>query len=283
MSSITPDIISEIINQVITKSDIGECPTCAKNHQHPFTYDAANDLVSFGASRVGVVAPSCPPKYEMARWIDHTLLKPDATQEQVEKICDEAREFSFASVCINPTWVSLCYKLLRGTNVKVCTVIGFPLGATLPEVKATEARQVINNGAQEVDMVINVGALKSGDLALVEHDIRSVVRAAGRRVVKVILETCLLTDEEKVTACTIAKQAGADFVKTSTGFSSGGATVTDVALMRKVVGPGMGVKASGGVRSYNEACNMVEAGATRIGASASVAIVSNDKSEKTDY
>ena len=283
MSSITPDIISEIINQVITESDIGECPTCAKNHQHPFTYDAANDLVSFGASRVGVVAPSCPPKYEMARWIDHTLLKPDATQEQVEKICEEAKEYSFASVCINPTWVSLCYKLLRGTNVKVCTVIGFPLGATLPEIKATEARQVINNGAQEVDMVINVGALKSGDLALVEHDIRSVVRAAGRRVVKVILETCLLTDEEKVTACTIAKQAGADFVKTSTGFSSGGATVTDVALMRKVVGPGMGVKASGGVRSYDEACKMVEAGATRIGASASVAIVSNDKSEKTDY
>jgi deoxyribose-phosphate aldolase len=283
MSSITSDIIRDIINQVITESDIADCPTCAKNNLLPFSYDAANDLVSFGASRVGVVSPTCPPKYEMAKWIDHTLLKPDATQQQIEKICAEAREYAFASVCVNPTWVNLCYKLLRGTDVKVCTVIGFPLGATLPEVKAAEARQVINKGAQEIDMVINVGALKSNDFALVEHDIRSVVRAAGRKVVKVILETCLLTDEEKVSASAIAQKAGADFVKTSTGFSTGGATVTDVALMRKVVGPRMGVKASGGVRSYEEACKMVEAGATRIGASASVAIVSNDKAGKSDY
>jgi len=283
MSSITSDIIRDIINQVISESDIAECPTCARNTLSPFSYDAANDLVSFGASRVGVVSPTCPPKYEMAKWIDHTLLKPDATRQQVEKICSEAKEHQFASVCINPTWVSLCYKLLRGSNVKVCTVLGFPLGATLPEIKASEARQVINNGAQEVDMVMNIGALKSGDLSLVEHDIRSVVRAAGRNVVKVILETCLLTDEEKVTASAIAQKAGADFVKTSTGFSSGGATVTDVALMRKVVGSAMGVKASGGVRSYEEACKMVEAGATRIGASASVEIVSNGKSEKSDY
>jgi deoxyribose-phosphate aldolase len=283
MSSITSDIIRDIINQVISESHIDECPTCAKNSLSPFSYDQANDLVSFGASRVGVVSPTCPPKYEMAKWIDHTLLKPDATQEQVEKICAEAKEYSFASVCINPTWVSLCYKLLRGTDVKVCTVIGFPLGSTLPEVKASETRQVISNGAQEVDMVINIGALKSGDLALVEHDIRSVVRSAGRKVVKVILETCLLTDEEKVSASAIAQKAGADFVKTSTGFSTGGATVADVALMRKVVGSGMGVKASGGVRSYEEACKMVEAGATRIGASASVAIVSNGKAAKSDY
>lgn len=283
MSIITPDIIDDIINQVIAESSIAECPACAKNHLRPFSYDAANDLVSFGASRVGVVAPSCPPKYEMARWIDHTLLKPDVTRDEIEHICAEAKEHSFASVCINPTWVNHSYKLLRGTDVNVCTVIGFPLGATLPEVKATETRQVISQGAQEVDMVINVGALKSGDLSLVEHDIRSVVRAAGRKIVKVILETCLLTDEEKVTACTIAKQAGADFVKTSTGFSSGGATVTDVALMRKVVGPAMGVKASGGVRSYDDACKMVEAGATRLGASASVAIVSNGKVGKKDY
>ena len=283
MSSITSDIIRDIINEVISESDIAECPTCARKSLAPFSYDAANDLVSFGASRVGVVSPTCPPKYEMAKWIDHTLLKPDATQEQVEKICSEAKEYQFASVCINPTWVSLCYKLLRASNVKVCTVIGFPLGATLPEVKASEARQVVNMGAQEVDMVINIGALKSGDLVLVEHDIRSVVRAAGRKVVKVILETCLLTDEEKVAASAIAQKAGADFVKTSTGFSTGGATVTDVALMRKVVGPAMGVKASGGVRSYEEACKMVEAGATRIGASASVEIVSNGKSEKSDY
>lgn len=182
MSTITSDIIDDIISQVIAESNLAECPTCAQNHVRPFSYDAANDLVSFGASRVGVVAPSCPPKYEMARWIDHTILKPDTTLEQIEKICEEAREHKFASVCINPTWVSTCYKLLRGSDVKVCTVIGFPLGATLPEVKATETRQVINQGAQEVDMVINIGALKSGDLALVEHDIRSVVRAAGRQL-----------------------------------------------------------------------------------------------------
>jgi deoxyribose-phosphate aldolase len=262
---------------------MGECPTCAKNNISPFSYDAANDLVSFGASRVGVVSPTCPPKYEMARWIDHTLLKPDATREDIEKICAEAKEYTFASVCINPTWVNTCYRLLRGTDVKVCTVIGFPLGATLPEVKAAEVRQVTDIGAHEVDMVMNIGALKSGDIGLVEHDIRSVVRAAGRRIVKVIIETCLLTDEEKVIACAIAQQAGADFVKTSTGFSKGGATVTDVALMRKVVGSGMGVKASGGVRSYEEACKMVEAGATRIGASASVEIVANGKSGKSDY
>jgi deoxyribose-phosphate aldolase len=283
MSTITTDIIDNIISQVIADSSITDCPTCSKNHIRPFSYDAAGDLVSFGASRVGVVAPSCPPKYEMARWIDHTMLKPDVTQEEIEHICAEAKEHNFASVCINPTWVNLAHKLLRGTDVKVCTVVGFPLGATLPEVKSTETRQVINHGADEVDMVINIGALKSGDLSLVEHDIRSVVRAAGRKIVKVILETCLLTDEEKVTASTIAKKAGADFVKTSTGFSSGGATVTDVALMRKVVGHEMGVKASGGVRSYDEACKMVEAGATRIGASASVAIVSNGKAAKGDY
>lgn len=284
MSTITSEIIDNIIGQVISESQFEECPTCSKSHTRKFSYEAANDLVSFGASRVGVVSPTCPPKHEMTKYIDHTILKPDVTQSQIEKTCAEAKEFSFASVCVNPTWVSLAYKLLRGTDVKVCTVIGFPLGASLPEVKATETRQVINKGADEVDMVINVGALKSGDLALVEHDIRSVVRAAGRKTVKVILETCLLTDEEKVSASTIAKRAGADFVKTSTGFSTGGATVTDVALMRKVVGPVMGVKASGGVRSYDEACKMVEAGATRIGASASVEIVSNKTtSSKSDY
>lgn len=284
MSTITSEIIDNIIGHVISESQIEECPTCSKQHTSKFSYDAANDLVSFGASRVGVVSPTCPPKSEMTQYIDHTILKPDVTQSQIEKVCEEAKEFNFASVCINPTWVSLAYKLLRGTPVKVCTVIDFPLGASLPEVKATETRQVISKGADEVDMVINVGALKSGDLALVEHDIRSVVRAAGRKTVKVILETCLLSDEEKVSASTIAKRAGADFVKTSTGFSTGGATVADVALMRKVVGATMGVKASGGVRSYDEACKMVAAGATRIGASASVEIVSNNKaSSKSDY
>ncbi len=274
MSSITSDVIERIISQVISEKHIAP---------RPFTYDAANELISFGANRVGAVGPTCPPKYELARWIDHTLLKPDATQKDVEKICYEARDYHFASVCINPTWVPLAHKILRGSESRVCTVIGFPLGATFPEVKAREAQLAVENGADELDMVINIGALKSGDYDLVERDIRAVVRAAGRRIVKVIIETCLLTDEEKVKACAIAKHAGANFVKTSTGFSKGGATVKDVALMRKVVGESMGVKASGGVRSYEEACKMVEAGATRIGASASVAIVGNGNGKDADY
>ena len=267
MAEITPDVIEKIITQVIkeTRSDT----------VRPFSYDAANELISFGADRIGAEGPTCPPKYELAKWIDHTLLKPEATKEQIEKICDEAIQYNFASVCVNPTWVPLAYRKLRGHSPKVVTVIGFPLGATFPEVKAKETELAIERGADEVDMVINIGALKSGDLALVEHDIRSVVRAARRHIVKVIIETCLLTDEEKVTACTIAMHAGANYVKTSTGFSKGGATVKDVALMRKVVGSKLGVKASGGVHTYEEACQMVEAGATRIGASASVAIVSN--------
>lgn len=278
MSTITSEIVEQIISQVIQDSGLERqnpaCSDCSRQFQ-PFNYQSANDLISFGASRIGAVAPSCPPKYEMARWIDHTLLKPDATKSEIESICTEALEHNFASVCVNPTWVSLAWKILRNSNVKVCSVVGFPLGSTLPEVKAAETIEVIEYGAEEIDMVINIGALKSGDIELVEKDIKAVVRAAGRHVVKVILETCLLNDEEKITGCVIAQRSGADFVKTSTGFSSGGATVKDVALMRKVVGLSMGVKASGGVRSYDEACKMVEAGATRIGASASVAIVSN--------
>lgn len=278
MSSITPDVIERIISQVISEANL---PTAGQ--LRPFSYDAADELISFGANRIGAVGPTCPPKRELARWIDHTMLKPDATREEIEKICHEAIEFGFASVCVNPTWVPLAYKKLRGNGPKVCTVVGFPLGATFPEVKALETELAVERGADEIDMVINIGALKSGDYDLVEHDIRSVVRAAGRRIVKVIIETCLLTDEEKVKACTLAKIAGANYVKTSTGFSKGGATVKDVALMRKVVGSEMGVKASGGVRSYEEACKMVEAGATRIGASASVAIVANGAAEKSDY
>ncbi len=278
MATITPDVIEKIITQVIKETQNG------RGEIRPFSYDAANELISFGADRVGAEGPTCPPKYELAKWIDHTLLKPDATKEQIEKICDEAIQYNFASVCINPTWVPLAYRKLRGHSPKVVTVIGFPLGATFPQVKAKETELAIENGADEIDMVLNIGALKSGDYALVEHDIRSVVRAARRHVVKVILETCLLSDEEKVAACTIAMHAGANFVKTSTGFSKGGATVKDVALMRKVVGSKLGVKASGGVRTYEEACKMVEAGATRIGASASVAIVSNGtSSSKDDY
>ena len=284
MSSITREIIEDIISQVVAESNLSVNQTCSVcgSTTTPFTYDSANDLIAFGASRVGAEAPSCPPKAELAKWIDHTVLKPDATEEQIKSICQEAARHGFASVCINPTWVPLAYKMLHGHISKVCTVVGFPLGATLPEVKALETRLAVEKGADEIDMVMNVGALKSGDYELVEHDIRAVVRAAGRQIVKVILETCLLTDEEKVKASAIAQRAGANFVKTSTGFSSGGATVKDVALMRKVVGPQMGVKASGGVRTYDEACKMFEAGATRIGASASVAIVGKGDEKTSD-
>ena len=207
--------------------------------------------------------------------IDHTLLKPDATQDQIAQLCFEARKHGFASVCVNPTWVELCAKLLKGSPVKVCTVIGFPLGATAPEVKAFETQNALDHGATEIDMVINIGALKARDLDLVAKDIRGVVQAAhaAGAIVKVIIEAILLTDEEKTIACLLSKEAGADFVKTSTGFASGGATVHDVALMRRVVGPEMGVKAAGGVRTYEDAENMIKAGATRIGASAGVKII----------
>jgi len=211
---------------------------------------------------------------EIARMIDHTLLKADATKADVERLCREAREYRFASVCVNPTWVSLCARALAGSTVKVCTVIGFPLGATTGRAKASETRQAVRDGAQEVDMVLNVGLAKDGEWRLVEEDVRAVVEAAGSRVVKkVILETCLLSDEQIVKACVACRNAGADFVKTSTGFSTGGATVEHVALMRRVVGAGMGVKASGGVRSLNDAVQLIESGADRLGASASVAIV----------
>ncbi|MGZ9166607.1 MAG: deoxyribose-phosphate aldolase [Anaerolineales bacterium] len=207
--------------------------------------------------------------------IDHTLLKPDATQQEIAQLCFEARKYGFASVCVNPTWVSLCAELLKGSAAKVCTVIGFPLGATAPEVKAFETENAIRQGATEIDMVINIGALKARDLEAVARDIRGVVNAAHACgiIVKVIIETVLLTDEEKTIACLIAKEAGADFVKTSTGFAGGGATVHDVALMRKTVGPQMGVKASGGVRTFEDAESMIKAGATRIGASAGVKII----------
>lgn len=220
---------------------------------------------------------------EIAKMIDHTLLKADASKEQIEKLCAEAKEYQFASVCVNPTWVSYASELLKGTGVDVCTVIGFPLGANTPETKAFETTNAIENGATEVDMVINIGALKDGNDSLVERDIQAVVNAAkGKALTKVIIETSLLTDEEKVRACKLAVSAGTDFVKTSTGFSNGGATVTDIALMRKTVGPSIGVKASGGVRSAEDAKNMIEAGATRIGASSGIAIVKGLVSD-SDY
>jgi deoxyribose-phosphate aldolase len=213
---------------------------------------------------------------KLNKYIDHTLLKADASQEQIETLIEEAKKYDFASVCVNPTWVSFAAQALKATDVKVCTVIGFPLGANTPELKAFETSDAIQNGANEVDMVINIGALKSRNFDLVERDIRAVVEAAKGTLVKVIIETCLLTDDEKVKACQIAQKAGADFVKTSTGFSTGGATVADVALMRKTVGPDMGVKASGGARSYEDALAFIKAGATRIGASSGVAIMEGD-------
>ncbi|HEM6183110.1 TPA: deoxyribose-phosphate aldolase [Streptococcus suis] len=216
---------------------------------------------------------------KLNKYIDHTILKPETTQEQVEKILAEAKEYDFASVCVNPTWVALAAESLKDSDVKVCTVIGFPLGANTPAVKAFETKDAISNGADEIDMVINIGALKTGNYDLVLEDIKAVVEASGDKLVKVIIEACLLTDDEKVKACQLSQEAGADYVKTSTGFSTGGATVADVALMRKTVGPDMGVKASGGARSYEDAIAFIEAGASRIGASTGVAIMNGAQAD----
>lgn len=239
-------------------------------------------VISAGAQRITSTVGNIPENMNLAGIIDHTLLKPDATPDQIAQLCYEARKHNFASVCVNPGWVELCAQLLHGSPVKVCTVIGFPLGATSPDVKVFETLSAIDHGATEIDMVINVGALKARDLDLVERDIRGVVAAAHARgaIVKVIIETVLLTDEEKTIACLLSKQAGADFVKTSTGFAGGGATVHDIELMRRAVGPEMGVKASGGVRTYEDAESLVKAGATRIGASAGVKIIQGPSGEQ---
>lgn len=232
-------------------------------------------VVSAGADRIASTLGVMPTDGSLAHMIDHTLLKPDATQDQIAQLCYEAKKHGFASVCVNPAYVKLCVQLLKSSGVPVCTVVGFPLGATPTEVKVFEAQQAIREGAAEVDMVINVGAVKSRDYELVERDIASVARAcrAGAAILKVIIEAALLTDEEKVVACQLAKVAGADFVKTSTGFGPGGATPEDVALMRRVVGPAMGIKAAGGIRTLEAAQKMIAAGATRIGASASIKIM----------
>jgi deoxyribose-phosphate aldolase len=217
---------------------------------------------------------TAPAGAALAGWIDHTLLKPDATQTQIEKLCAEAREFHFATVCVNPAYIPLSAELLKGSGVGVCSVVGFPLGATFPKVKAAETRQVIQAGATEIDTVINIGALKSGDFALVLRDIQAVVDAAdGRAQVKVILEMCFLTEREKILGCLLCKEAGAAFVKTSTGFGPGGATAADVALMRRLVGAGLGVKAAGGIRTLADALQMISAGASRLGASAGISIL----------
>jgi deoxyribose-phosphate aldolase len=252
------------------------CTTeCAEGICVDTCFNRVGEVVSAGASRLTSQLGSIPKDPDIAGMIDHTLLKPDATADQIAQLCYEARKFKFASVCVNPTHVKLCAELLQGTQVKVCTVIGFPLGASSPDVKAFEAQTALKDGATEIDMVLNIGALKAGDLTLVARDIHEVVKVghAAGAIVKVIIETSLLNDEEKVTACLLSKEAQADFVKTSTGFSGGGATIDDVNLMRRVVGPDMGVKASGGVSDFEDAQNMVMAGATRLGASAGVKIV----------
>ncbi len=252
---------------------------------HALLYECCPDrlrgVIEAGATRLGLHA-SGGATAGVASMIDHTLLKPDATRQDIQALCREAAEYRFASVCVNPTWVAECARLLRDTPVRVCSVVGFPLGATTADTKHYETRRAIFDGAREIDMVINVGALKSGDLRLVERDVEAVTapcRDAGV-LSKVIIEAALLTDEEKVTACTVAKAAAADFVKTSTGFGPGGATAGDVALMRRVVGADMGVKAAGGVRDLEGLQAMVAAGATRIGASAGVRIVQESRGQQ---
>ncbi len=249
--------------------------TCRDGHCVSNCADRVDQVVQAGAARVSASLGARPEAEHVARLIDHTLLKPDASQAEIAQLCYEARTYHFASVCINPTHVRLAAQLLKGSDVKVCTVIGFPLGATPSAVKAYETQQAVRDGASEIDMVINIGALKSQDYQTVLEDIAAVVRMAhaGNAPVKVIIEAALLSDEEKVVASQLSRVAGADFVKTSTGFGPGGATVADVALMRRVVGPQIGVKAAGGVRDRADAEAMIAAGATRIGASAGVKIV----------
>ena len=241
-------------------------------------------IVDAGAERIGIVLGETATAHDWASLIDHTLLKPEASLADIKKLCDEAAQYGFASVCVNPGWVKNAAEFLKGSGVPVCTVIGFPLGATLSDVKAYEARRAIFNGASEVDMVINIGELKSGDDCAVEADIKAVVDAAHENHVlcKVIIETALLTDDEKVRACIAAKNAGADFVKTSTGFAKGGATANDIALMRRTVGSALGVKASGGVKGIDDARAMFEAGATRIGASVGVNIAQEASGVKVE-
>lgn len=271
------DILTEIARQILDNglTSIGGGWGCS-TLSIEICPDRVGAVMDAGACRVTVPSGQAPSLTNMSGFIDHTLLKADATLAEVDALCADALEYSFASVCINGIHVRRCAEILAGSTVKVCTVVGFPLGAVAPEVKVYEARRAMEDGASEIDMVMNIGALKSGDDDFVRRDVAGVAatcHSMGAKL-KVILETCLLNDEEKERASRICKQAGADFVKTSTGFSTGGATVHDVEIMRRAVGPTMGVKASGGVRDAGDLKAMVEAGATRIGASASIAIVS---------
>lgn len=270
-----PRLVERLVRAIVAQLAAEDAPCECHSAAQGCCPERLTRLVGQGAERFGMQAGSNLYSREIARTIDHTLLKAEATREQIEALCAEARQHGFATVCVNPAWVPLCAGLLRGSETGVCTVVGFPLGATLPEVKAYEASRVVAEGASEVDMVLNIGALKSGDYRLCERDVRAVVEAShrGGALVKVIIEAALLTDDEKVKACVVSKSGGAEFVKTSTGFGPGGATAADVALMRRVVGPGMGVKAAGGVRDLKSAQAMLEAGADRIGASVGVKIV----------
>jgi deoxyribose-phosphate aldolase len=274
-----PRLVEAVVRAVLAQLGTVEAPCACHAAAGGCCPDRMGRLLGHGAERFGLQAAADLYPREIARLIDHTLLKPDATRDQIVTLCEEARTHAFASVCVNPVWVPLCADLLRGSETRVCTVVGFPLGATLADVKAVEAGRCVAAGACEIDMVIDVGGLKSGDYARVERDIAGVVDAShrGGALVKVIIEAALLTDDEKVRACVLSRVAGADFVKTSTGFASGGATAEDVALMRRVVGPAMGVKAAGGVRDLKSAQAMIEAGADRIGASVGVKIVQESR------
>src|SRR5262245_39532088 len=272
-------LVEQITDQIVARlypdHDVSDCAPCSPHH--------IACALQAGASRIGLEwGNTAAATSDVAGYIDHTILKPENTREEIEKLCREARTYSFASVCVNPAWVKDCAFALYGSPVKVCTVVGFPLGATLPDVKAYETRRAIFDGATEIDMVINIGSLKSGDSELVKRDIRGVVEAAhdACAIVKVIIETALLTDDDKVRACLLAKDAGADFVKTSTGISKGGATVADIELMRRTVGSEVGVKAAGGVKDLAATREMITAGATRIGASAGVRIVQESQGQK---
>jgi deoxyribose-phosphate aldolase len=281
----TRDELQRLIDVIVQELGAVSARTAARCACHAVLSECCPDrlrgVIDAGATRVGVYATGGAPS-GIASMIDHTLLKADATGKDIEDLCREAAQFSFATVCVNPAWVALAARLLAGTSVGVCSVVGFPLGATTADVKGYETRRAIFDGAREIDMVINIGALKSGDLRVVERDIEAVTTPCRDCGVlsKVIIEAAFLTDDEKVTACTLAKAAGADYVKTSTGFGPGGATAADVALMRRVVGSEMGVKAAGGVRDLEGLKAMVAAGATRVGASAGIKIVQQARGEK---
>jgi deoxyribose-phosphate aldolase len=279
VEQITEAIVTRLNGEALEEDGACGCESACFNR----CPERMQRVVDAGAARIGLVLGETATARDWASLVDHTLLKPDASEADIKRLCEEAAQYKFASVCVNPTWVKLSACALRGSGVAVCTVVGFPLGATLADVKAYETRRAIYDGAGEIDMVINIGALKSGDDCAVEYDIRAVVEAAHEHgvLVKTIIETALLTDDEKVRACLAAKRAGADFVKTSTGFAKSGATVADVALMRRTVGSDMGVKAAGGVKGISDARALVEAGATRLGASVGVKIAQEAAGVKT--